>query len=127
MSTSHDASTGRTTLTFPWTSPPLTANQRFHWRKKADITRKVRAAAKTAAGGIASIDKIRVGMTWVVRTQHRRDTDNTVPTLKALCDGLVDAGIVPDDVPEYMVKTMPEIRYDPTATPHIELWIEATA
>lgn len=120
-------SSPRWTLTFNWTSPPLTANQRLHWRKKADITRKVREAAKKAAGEVPSLDKIRVGMTWVVRTQHRRDVDNTVPTLKALCDGLVDAGIVPDDVPELMAKTMPEIRYDTTATPHIELWIEAIA
>ena len=114
----------RTVITFDWTSPPLTANQRHHWRKKADITRKVRAAADKAARDIPYLDKIRVGLTWVVRTQHRRDVDNTVPTLKALCDGLVDADIVPDDTPEFMVKTMPEIKYDPTATPHLELWIE---
>jgi hypothetical protein len=33
--------------------------------------------------------------------------------LKALCDGLVDAEVVPDDVPEYMQKLMPAIRYVP--------------
>lgn len=117
----------RWTLTFDWTSPPLTANQRLHWRKKADITRKVRAAAEKAARDIPFLDKIRVGMTWVVRTQHRRDADNTVMTLKALCDGLVDADIVPDDTPDLMVKTMPEIRYAPNETPRIELWIEEIA
>jgi Holliday junction resolvase RusA-like endonuclease len=114
-------------LTFDWTSPPLTANQRLHWRKKADITRKVRAAAERDARDIPYLDKIRVGMTWVVRTQHRRDVDNTVPTLKALCDGLVDADIVPDDIPELMAKTMPEIRYAPNEAQRIELWIEAIA
>jgi crossover junction endodeoxyribonuclease RusA len=116
--------THRTVLVFDWPSPPLTANQRHHWRKKADITRKVRAASARAARDVPFYDKIRVGLTWVVRTHHRRDVDNTVPTLKALCDGLVDADIVPDDTPEFMVKTMPEIRYAPDQQPHLELWIE---
>lgn len=43
------------------------------------------------------------------RDNRRRDADNLVPTLKALCDGLVDAGLVPDDTPNYMHKHMPVI------------------
>ena len=43
------------------------------------------------------------------RDNRRRDADNLVPTLKALCDGLVDAGLVPDDTPNYMHKHKPEV------------------
>lgn len=105
--------------------PPLTANQRMHWRQKAEITRAVRQL-----GYIAVLDlpknqaRISVGLTWVVKDARRRDVDNIVPTLKALCDGIVDAGVVPDDTPEFMVKTMPEIRLDRTVQPHLELIVE---
>jgi Holliday junction resolvase RusA-like endonuclease len=112
-----------TVLTFDWPRPPLTANQRLHWRKKADITRKVRRAATLLARDVPTLDKITVDLAWVVNTKHRRDVDNLVPTLKALCDGLVDADIVPDDTPEFMSKTMPTIRYEPASVAHLELTI----
>lgn len=112
-----------TTLILDWPRPPLTANQRYHWRKKADITRKVRRAATLLARDVPSLDKITVELAWIVNTKHRRDVDNLVPTLKALADGLVDADIVPDDTPEFMQKVMPTIRYEPGSVPHLELTI----
>ena len=36
------------------------------------------------------------------RDRLRRDQDNLVPTLKPCIDGLVDAGVIPDDTPEYV-------------------------
>ena len=60
-------------------------------------------------------------MTWVVKDRRRRDDENPVSTLKALCDGLVDAGIVPDDTREFMVKNMPVIDYRKGAQPRIVL------
>lgn len=55
--------------------------------------------------------RVSVGLVWVVPDKRRRDAENPVPTLKALCDGLVDAGLVPDDTPEFMEKLMPVIVY----------------
>lgn len=110
---------------FDWASPPLTANQRLHWARKARLTSDVRSAAylaflaKWADNG--EYGRVEVNLTWFVKDKRRRDVDNIVPTLKALCDGLVDAGIVPDDTPEYMVKRMPEIRFDPTEPAHFLL------
>lgn len=52
-----------------------------------------------------------VEMIWTVPDRKRRDEENPVATLKPVCDGLVDAGIVPDDVPLYMTKPMPRIEY----------------
>lgn len=92
--------------------PLLNANQRLHWAKKAKLTRETRAAGYRRGVQFGhGHEHITVGLIWCVNTKHRRDVDNVVPTLKALCDGLVDAGVVPDDTPEYMTKTMPEIRH----------------
>jgi crossover junction endodeoxyribonuclease RusA len=35
-------------LTFDYPSPPITANQRHHWRKKAALIKQVRAATYMA-------------------------------------------------------------------------------
>ena len=50
-----------------------------------------------------------------------RDSDTIYPTFKAMCDGIVDAGIVPDDTPEYMTKLAPIIRHEPGGTARLEL------
>lgn len=96
-------------LDLPYERPPLNANQRMHWAKKAALTKQVRAASFYAAknAGVLRCDKVRVTLTWFVRTTTRRDADNVVPTLKALCDGLVDAGIVPDDTPGRWTRSCP--------------------
>lgn len=108
---------------FAWDRPPLTANQRMHWHKKANITRDVRTVAHLHGLHFPKSERVEVTLRWVVKDKRRRDADNLVPTLKALCDGLVDAGIVPDDTPEYMVKHMPVIVYDPFQRQHLELII----
>lgn len=96
-------------LDLPYERPPLTANQRMHWARKAQITRAVRFSAKVAAHSIPALGRCSVHLVWTVTDRRRRDADNLVPTLKACADGLVDAGIVADDVPALMTKRMPEI------------------
>lgn len=92
--------------------PLLTLNQRLHHFAHARIVKKLRQIGYGRGLQFGKgHDHVTVGLVWCVYTKHRRDADNTVPTLKALCDGLVDAGVVPDDTPEYMTKTMPEIRH----------------
>jgi len=54
-----------------------------------------------------------VGLVWFVNTRAARDEDNTVATLKPVCDGLVDAGLVPDDTPQWMTKLPARIIYRP--------------
>ncbi|GAA2772911.1 hypothetical protein [Saccharopolyspora taberi] len=102
-------------LDLPYQRPPLTANQRMHWARKAKITRAVRHAAKVAARNIPALGRCTVRLVWTVTDRRRRDADNAVPTLKACADGLVDAGIVADDVPALMTKHMPEIVLGDTA------------
>jgi crossover junction endodeoxyribonuclease RusA len=115
------------TLTFDYPSPPITANQRHHWRKKAALTKQVRAATYLLAKNaqVPAMGRCEVRLAWYVATKHRRDADNVVPTLKAMCDGLVDAGIVPDDTPAEMVKFMPEVVYlGAGKTPYMALEIK---
>lgn len=111
-----------TVLTFPWERPPLNANQRLHWAKKASLTRTVRDLAFLYARRLPKPQAhITVQLVWVVTDRRRRDSDNIYPTFKAMCDGLVDAGIVPDDTPAYMNKLGPIIRYEPGGTARLEL------
>lgn len=92
-------------------SPPLNLNQRMHWAPKMKLTKQLRQLALVKARFLPSMERCSVELVWYVNTKHRRDADNPVLTLKALCDGLVDAEIVPDDTPEYMQKLPVRIEY----------------
>lgn len=98
-------------LVLPYLRPPITANQRHHWARKAKLTRQVRNAAQLLARAehVPELGRCAVRLVWTVTDRRRRDADNLVPTLKACADGLVDAGVVADDVPALMTKHMPEI------------------
>ena len=111
---------GRTwEIRLPWSAPPASANDRDHWRVKARKVATIRQSAKYIVQDAMSAfpfpmpatpKRIAVGLTYVPRDKRRRDPDNlVVPLFKALCDGIVDAGIVPDDTPTYMVRSMPVI------------------
>lgn len=117
-----------TVLTFDWPRPPLNANQRLHWAQKAKLTRTIREITKMTVrrDGLWAADQITVQLTWVVTDKRRRDSDNIYPTFKAMCDGLVDAGIVADDTPEYMDKRAPLIRYEPGGNARLELEVTAS-
>lgn len=111
------------TLTYRYERPPLTSNQRAHWRTRQRWSKvlRVETAAKARAAGLTGLGRCRVTLTWYVTTRHRRDADNVVPTLKAMCDGLVDADVVPDDTPELMDKLMPRLEYEPAGTARLVL------
>lgn len=95
-------------LSFP--TPPLTSNQRLHWSRRATLTRTIRHETGLRTAHLGPLTPpIRVGLHYRPRDRRRRDADNLVPTLKACCDGLVDARLVPDDTPDLMTKEMPTI------------------
>jgi crossover junction endodeoxyribonuclease RusA len=100
-----------TTFVFEWTKAPLSLNYRMHRMAEAKVVKELRSMMHAAARHIPEMGKCRVELVWWVNTKTRRDEENIVPVLKALCDGLVDAEVVPDDVPLYMQKMMPAIRY----------------
>jgi len=101
-------------IDLPWTSPPLNLNGRGHWQTRARKIREVRHAACVLAkasplGRGGPLGKVRVTLHYIPRDRRIRDEENPVPTVKACADGLVDAGVVIDDRPEFMEKPMPVI------------------
>ena len=106
-----------------YTKPPLSLNDRMHWRKKAGITKKVRAGVFLDAESIPVLGWATVELHYVPRDRRRRDRDNLVATLKPCMDGLVDAGVIPDDTPEYLTWT---VHIDPPnrADPHLYLLVK---
>lgn len=91
--------------------PPLTANQRLHWAEKARRTRDVRQAIGWRACTVPCPKGVRLMVQLHYRPgdSRRRDAPNLWPTQKAAVDGLVDAGLVPDDTAEWVQELTPLI------------------
>ncbi len=120
---------GRWLIALPYLTPPLSLNNRHRPRVHAAITKRVRRDGMLLAKAhhIPALGACRVTLTWYVNTHHRRDADNIVATLKPLCDGLVDAGIVEDDIPALMDKPTPKIVYRAGQPAALTLLVEQTA
>ena len=112
------------TIRLPYTTPPLTLNGRMHWATKARITREVRGYVwGTSHRDVPECDSIHVTLVYVPRDKRGRDRDNLVATLKPCIDGLVDAGIVPDDTPDFVSWEPPVIAEPDPKDPHLRLEI----
>lgn len=93
----------------------LHSNQRLHWAPKAQRTRMIRRLAAVAAHGCPRLARahLTIRVTWADR--RRRDVHNLQPTIKASIDGMIEAGILPDDSDAYL--TGPDLRTtDPDPT-----------
>lgn len=100
------------TVPLPYKRPPLNANQRLHWAARARTVKEIRQAAALAlkAAGVPPCARVKVRLVWAVSDPNRRrDPSNVMPTQKAVVDGMVDAGVVPDDTPEFVVEEMPSL------------------
>jgi len=102
-------------------SPHATIGGRF---KKASATRRYRRLAKEAVEceriETAPWNKVLVTPTYYHARKGRRDDDNFIRLLKAAYDGIVDAGLVPDDDSEHMRKMFPTFEID-CENPRVEL------
>ncbi|WP_205915207.1 hypothetical protein [Prescottella equi] len=115
-------------LELPWTKPPMSMNDRMHWAQKAKLTKRIRAEAGILACRNClptGLDHVTVALVYRPRDGRRRDADNLVPVLKACCDGLVDYGLVTDDIPELMTKHMPRLD-EPQKGAGAAMWLEVT-
>lgn len=95
---------------------PLSLNDREHHHKRAARVAEWRQAAGwlSRAQVPRHLDRVHVRIRFhppraTSRSGDRRDSDNLVPTLKAVIDGLVDAGVIPDDTPDHVSWDPPEI------------------
>lgn len=109
-------------IDLPFLLPPLAANQRLHWAKKAAVTRAVRDTANMLARHHKAPKAQRVVVTLHYRPKQRRHRDrhNLYPTVKALVDGIVDAGVVPTDTAEHLSAPEPVI-HEPGSP---AMWLE---
>lgn len=82
----------------------LNANHRRHFRVKARMVKAWRRAARQAAEGMPALPTP-VHVTVMVHRHNRAsyDAGNYAPTAKAALDGIVDAGLLPDDRNEYVI------------------------
>ena len=85
----------------------ISANDRMHWREKARRTATLRVLAETAVHPRAH-QSTPVTLTVTVTyppLARRRDASNLAPTVKGMLDGIVDAGLLPDDNDRVIVAT----------------------
>lgn len=77
----------------------LSLNDRGDRRRTAPTVKNLRTTAmiRARAAGIGQSDKLRLVAWFRFPDARRRDPHNFMPTLKALVDGFVDAGVLPDD------------------------------
>lgn len=87
--------------------PLLNANTQMHWAIKAKKVKEIRSRAAWLAM-VARIPRLQKAIIIAVvhpgvRTR-RFDPQNWAPSVKAAIDGLVDAGVLPDDSAKYLLK-----------------------
>jgi crossover junction endodeoxyribonuclease RusA len=90
---------------------PMTLNQRMNWAVAAKTKKPYREATSVLARAskIPPCQRVRVTLIYTPKDKRRRDPLNLVATLKLVEDGLVDAGVIPDDTPDYLESQMPLI------------------
>lgn len=108
---------------FPQPAPVMSLNDRLHWAAKARWTKLWRETAGWHARAMhrARPEPIVVQIYLPVKDKRRRDPHNFTPTFKAACDGLVDAGVVPDDSEQWVTMLEP-VLVPGAATVVIEWW-----
>lgn len=91
-------------ITLPLPPKELSPNARVHWRVKSKATGGYRERAMYAgwdlfprSSSAPLHNTATVQVQWFTKTAHRPDGDNALASLKALFDGLTDAGIFSDD------------------------------
>jgi hypothetical protein len=101
----------------------LNANQNLHFRRKAEHVKVIRNAAATLARHSKLPALQRAHVFYVVHPGlkvTRRDPGNWAPSAKAAVDGLVDAGVLPDDDSTRLLGPDPRIGA-PQAKPQLVL------
>jgi len=96
----------------------ITHNMRLHWAQRAERTRWLRQVAKLKARHLAPLQEASIHAMIHSPTARGGDIDGPAPTIKALIDGIVDAGVLPDDSPKHL-KFLTHSRGQPTGKPGI--------
>ena len=116
------------TLELPF-QRPLSLNDRMHHMVRYRKAKPYREAAcwLAKAAKIPPCERIKVVLVYTPPDRRRRDPINLTATQKVAEDGLVDAGVVPDDTPRYVQSLMPIIDLPNKDKPTLKLVIERIA
>lgn len=90
----------------------INANTAMHFRAKAERVKVIRNAAATLARHLKVPALEQAHVYYIVRpagAARRRDPGNWSPSAKAAVDGLVDAGVLPDDNSDRLLGPDPRI------------------
>jgi crossover junction endodeoxyribonuclease RusA len=109
--------------------PPLNHNQRLTWRPKSNRTKLIRHTTGWRVKGLNLVPARFLTVQLHYRpgdNRRMRDPMNLTASSKPAIDGLVDAGLVPNDTDEFVHENTPVIHYGPGDR---RLWItvEVTA
>lgn len=99
-----------------WQKTRISMNDRLHPHARANRTKWWRQAAARAGVNVPGIEWGRVVIFFRFPTNHRREVNNLMPTSKAIVDGLVDAGVFPDDNDKHVLG--PDNRREPVNGEH---------
>ncbi len=116
------------TITFAQPAALINLNVQEHWGPRSRKVKAWRTAAFLAVHASTSRrHPLRLAVTpcWVhvsfpVPDRRKRDPHNYTP--KALIDGLVDAGLWPDDNGAWVTTIEPELRLDPGGPVVVTIW-----
>lgn len=106
MNTPTITEDGAYVVTLPAGMKLLNANDRTHWRTRARITKALREAAEESAldAQIPPLDRATIQAVLHPHDKRRRDAHNWYPSFKAAIDGIVDAGVLPDDDGKHLLE-----------------------
>jgi len=86
-------------VAFPAGMDLLLSNDRLHWAVRAARTKQLRKAGFAVARQqrLPRLGRVKIVAEWQPPDRRRRDAAAIAPTVKALVDGIVDAGVLADD------------------------------
>ena len=116
-------------FTLPLARPEMSANEqrRWHWARQRQAKKTVQdltwVMAKKAKLPPMNVP-VEVTITWYPRDRRTRDSDSLGPTMKAVLDGLVAAGVLVDDSDRHVPRTSNAIGAVDSHHPRIEVRID---
>jgi hypothetical protein len=75
----------------------------FHERALHDATWRTSACWEAVQAQVPKLDKVKITACPWLKGRRSQDVAACLPSVKAAIDGLVDAGVLPDDTPNHVL------------------------
>lgn len=100
-------------IELPWPDPKLHAHAKGHWRGKVNPTSTARAYCGLLCKQVTDrMQSASIRYRFYAPDNLRRDAANLVQACKPYVDGIVDAGIIPDDSWQFLRLAGVEVEID---------------